>query len=326
MWQGYALFLHGTLIKKGDDPMSATMPAIGFIGLGLMGGRMAARLLEAGYSLTVYNRTRERALALAERGAAVASTPQELASMVDVVMLSLADDAALDEVMRGPHGVLVGLRPSGTVIDLSTVSPRHSRALALEVQARGGAMLDTPVSGSTPQAEQGTLNILVGGDEEAYRRSEPILAALGKQRFYLGPNGMGLVMKLTINAMLGLGVQALAEAIALGQAAGLEKYRLLDVLGQMSVVSPAQRSKLENARSGSYPPTFPLQHMDKDYGLIAELAMQAHVPLPATAAAHQMTKAAWALAGEQDFSAVIRLMEQLAGLPGGVVAGKTAVE
>jgi 3-hydroxyisobutyrate dehydrogenase-like beta-hydroxyacid dehydrogenase len=307
--------------QTGDHLMNQQTPTIGFIGLGLMGGRMAGRLLGAGYTLTVYNRTQERTLSLAERGATVARTPQELARTVDVVMLSLADDSALDEVMHSAQGILASLRPGATVIDLSTVSPRIARALALEVKVRGGAMLDTPVSGSTAQAEEGTLNILVGGDEDTYRRSEPNPDVLGKQRFYLGPNGMGLVMKLTINTILGLGVQALAEAIALGEGAGLAKDRLLDVLGQMAVVSPAQRSKLENARSESYPPTFPLQHMDKDYGLIAELAMQAHVPLPATAAAHQITKAARTEAGEEDFSAVIRLMEQLAGLDGGVPAG-----
>lgn len=303
--------------------MNAARPRIGFVGLGLMGSRMATRLLDAGYPLTVYNRSRERTVPLVERGAAAALDPEGLTRAVDVVMLSLADDAALDEVMRGRQGVLAGLHPGTTVLDLSTVSPRSSRALALEVLARGGAMLDTPVSGSTPLAEQGSLNILAGGDEEVYRRSEPILAVLGRH-FYLGPNGMGLVMKLAVNAMLGLGVQALAEAIALGEAGGLEKDRLLDVLGQMSVISPAQRPKLENARRESYSPTFPLQHMDKDYGLIAELAMQADVPLPATAAAHQMTKAALTPGVEEDFAVVIRLMERLAGVEERVVAGTPA--
>src|SRR5579872_6163335 len=161
----------------GEDATSMETK-IGFIGLGLMGSRMAARLLDAGYPLTVYNRTRERALPLAERGAEIAGSPQELAAKVDVVMLSLADDAALDEVMRGPRGVLAGLRSGATVADLSTVSPRHSQAIAREVKARGGAMLDTPVSGSTPQVEQGALNILIGGDEDVFRRVEAILAVL----------------------------------------------------------------------------------------------------------------------------------------------------
>jgi 3-hydroxyisobutyrate dehydrogenase-like beta-hydroxyacid dehydrogenase len=127
---------------------------------------------------------------------------------------------------------------------------------------------------------------------------------------------MGLVMKLVVNAMLGLGVQALAEAIALGEGAGLEKDRLLDALGQMVVVSPSQKSKLENARNDSYPAMFPLQHMDKDFGLIGELASQADVPMPATTAAHQMAKAAHAQGLEGDFSVVIHLMRQLAGLDG----------
>jgi 3-hydroxyisobutyrate dehydrogenase-like beta-hydroxyacid dehydrogenase len=294
--------------------MNQQRPTIGFIGLGLMGSRMATRLLEAGHALTVYNRTHEKTQPLADRGARVANTPQELATMVDVVMLSLANDAALEETMRGPQGVLSGLHAGATIIDLSTVSPQISRAIAVEVKARGGSMLDAPVSGSTPQAEQGTLIIMVGGDEDTYRRSQPILQVLGKQCFYLGPNGMGLVMKLVANAMLGLGVQALAEAIALGEGAGLERDRLLDVLGQMAVVSPSQKSKLENARNDSYPTTFPLQHMDKDFGLIGELASQADVPMPATTAAHQMSKAAHAEGLEGDFSVVIHLMRQLAGL------------
>ena len=294
--------------------MNQQTQTIGFIGMGLMGSRMATRLLEAGYPLTVYNRTREKTQPLADRGAKVANTPQELAKMAEVVLLSLADDAALEETMRGPQGVLAGLRAGATVIDLSTVSPRISRTLAVEVKARGGAMLDAPVSGSTPQAEQGSLNLLVGGDEDTYRRSQPILHVLGKQCFYLGPNGMGLVMKLVVNGMLGLGVQALAEAIALGEGAGLERDRLVEVLGQMAVVSPAQQAKLENARNDSYPTTFPLQHMDKDFGLIGELASQADVPMPATTAAHQMAKAAHAEGLEGDFSVVIHLMRQLAGL------------
>jgi 3-hydroxyisobutyrate dehydrogenase-like beta-hydroxyacid dehydrogenase len=304
--------------------MNQQTPAIGFIGLGLMGSRMATRLLEAGYPLTVHNRTREKTQSLAGRGAKVAGTPQELATKADVVMLSLTDDTALEQTMHGPQGVLAGVHAGLMVIDLSSVSPRISQTMALEVKARAGSMLDAPVSGSTPQAEQGTLNILVGGDEDTYRRAQSILGVLGKQCFYLGANGMGLVMKLVVNDMLGLGVQALAEAIALGEGAGLERNRLLDVLGQMSVVSLAQKSKLENARSNTYPTSFPLQHMDKDFALIAELAMQTHVPMPATAAAHQISKAAHAQGLEGDFSVIIRVMEQLAGIDReGVVTGFT---
>jgi len=300
--------------------MNTRTPTIGFIGLGLMGSRMASRLLDAGYPLTVYNRTREKAQPLARRGAQVAGTPMEAARAADVVMLSVTDDSALEEVMRGPDGVLAGAHDGVTVIDLSSVSPRVSRILAQEVKEKGGSMLDAPVSGSTPQAEQGALNILVGGDEDTYVRSQPILGLLGEQ-FYLGPNGMGLVMKLVVNTLLGVGVQALAEALALGEGAGLERDRCLEVLGQMAVVSPAQKSKLENFGNDSYPASFPLQHMDKDYALIAELATQRHVAMPATAAAHQMAKAARAQGLEEDFSVVIRVMERLAGIDRKSTAG-----
>jgi 3-hydroxyisobutyrate dehydrogenase-like beta-hydroxyacid dehydrogenase len=293
--------------------MNTDMPAVGFIGLGLMGSRMASRLQGAGYPLTVYNRTRERTEPFARRGGQVANIPAELARAVDVVMLSVTDDAALEGIMRGADGVLAGVHDGVTVIDLSSVSPAISRTLAKEVGEKGGSMLDAPVSGSTPQAEQGALNILVGGDEDTYRRCQPILKVLGEQ-FYLGPNGMGLVMKLVVNTLLGVGVQSLAEALVLGEGAGLERDRCLEVLGHMVVVSPAQKSKLENFRNDSYPTSFPLQHMDKDYGLIAELAAERHVAMPAAEAAHQMTKAARAQGLEEDFSVVIRVMERLAGI------------
>ncbi|HEX6511428.1 MAG TPA: NAD(P)-dependent oxidoreductase [Chloroflexota bacterium] len=288
-------------------------PAIGFIGLGHMGSRMAARLLDSGYALTVYNRTPLAAKPLVERGASASCSPLAVAKTSAVVLLSVADDAALENVMRGPRGVLAGLHEGAIVIDCSTVSPRVSRGIAQEVAARACAMLDAPVSGSTPQAEQGSLNILVGGDEYVYRRCRPIFDALGTS-YHLGPNGTGLVMKLVVNSLLGLGVQALAEAITLGQAAGLETNQFLEVLGRMAVISPAQLSKIENARTGHYPAAFPLQHMNKDYGLIAELATAAHVPMPAMAAARQMSLAAHAQGMGEDFSAVIHLMQQLAGL------------
>jgi 3-hydroxyisobutyrate dehydrogenase-like beta-hydroxyacid dehydrogenase len=247
--------------------------------------------------------------------------PQELASTSDVVLLSLANDEALKEVISGPGGVLAGLRARATVIDFSTISPHVSRDLASEVHAKGAAMLDAPVSGSTPQAEPGALNIMVGGDEDVYQRNRPIFAALGKS-FYLGPNGMGLVMKLVVNSLLGLGVQALAEAVSLGEAGGVDKDRLLDVLGEMVVLSPAQSSKFENIRTGHYPSAFPLEHMNKDYELIADLAWRVKVPMPATSAAQQMSRAALARGDEEDFSAVIGLMEQLAGGDGNHVAGR----
>lgn len=291
---------------------------IGFIGLGAMGSRMADRLLAAHHDVVVYNRTRQRAQPLEERGAKVAATPKELAADVDIVFSSLANDAALDQVMFGPDGALAGTRPGVVVVEMSTVNPRTSRRLHERASRQGVSVLDAPVSGSTAQAEQGQLVIFVGGEEDAFQKCGPILAVLGSKTFYLGPSGAGATMKLCVNTLLGLGVQALAEAIALGVKAGLPRERFLQVLGETAVVSPSQRSKLENARQEEYPAAFALRLMFKDFGLILEAAMELSVPMPATAAAVQIAAMEHArqLASntDEDFSVVVRAMERLAAV------------
>src|SRR5882672_1179057 len=290
----------------------------GFIGLGAMGGRMAGRLLEAQHDVVVYDRVREATRPLEQRGATVAAGSRQLAAGADIVFCSVTDDAALEQVMFGPDGALAGARSGTTVIDMSTVSPRMSRRLHDAARAKGVAVLDAPVSGSTPQAEQGQLVIFVGGEEDVYQESQPLLAVLGSKTLYMGPGGSGTTMKLCANTLLGLGVQALAEAFALGEKGGLSRQRLVDVLGETAVVSPSQKSKLENVRKDEYPAAFPLRLMFKDFGLIAETAMELSVPMPATAAAVQVAAAEHArqLAArtDDDFSVVVRTMERLAGV------------
>src|SRR6266704_224050 len=246
---------------------------VGFIGLGAMGSRMASRLLAAHHDVVVYNRTQERTRALERRGAAVAATTGRLAAGVDIVFSSVTNDAALEQVMFGPEGALAGTRSGAIVIEMSTVNPRTSRRLHEAARSKGISVLDAPVSGSTVQAEQGQLVIFVGGEEDVYRKCQSILAVLGSKTFYLGPSGAGATMKLCVNTLLGLGIQALAEAIALGVKAGL----------QTAVVSPSQKAKLENARKDEYPPAFALGLMLKDFRLIVESAMEWSVPTPATA-------------------------------------------
>jgi len=284
-----------------------------------MGGRMARRLLAAGYDLTVYNRTRERTRPLQESGAKVADTPGALAAGADVVLSSLTDDAALEEVLFRPDGALDSARPGTVFIEMSTVSPATSRRLHDAARAKGLAVLDAPVSGSTPQAEQGQLVIFVGGDEATYHACEPILAQLGREAVYMGPTGSGTAMKLCVNALLGLGLQALAEAIALGLRSGLPRGRFLAVLGDTAVLSRSQKSKLENARRGEYPASFPLRLMFKDFSLIEQEALALSVPIPLTAAAAQVTAAEHArqsaTGADEDFSAVIRTMQQMAAIP-----------
>ena len=291
---------------------------VGFIGLGAMGSRMASRLLAARHDVVVYNRTPERARPLEQRGAKVAATPRDLASGADIVFSSVANDAALEQVMLGPDGALAGTRAGAVVIEMSTVNPRTSRRLHEAARTKGVAVLDAPVSGSTVQAEQGQLVIFVGGEEDVYQKCQPILAALGSKTFYLGSSGAGATMKLCVNTLLGLGVQALAEAVALGVKAGLARERFLQVLGETAVVSPSQKSKLENVRREEYPAAFALGLMFKDFGLIQATALDLSVPMPATAAAVQVAAAEHArqLAAhtDEDFSVVVRAMERLAGV------------
>jgi 3-hydroxyisobutyrate dehydrogenase-like beta-hydroxyacid dehydrogenase len=170
------------------------------------------------------------------------------------------------------------------------------------------------VSGSVPQVEQGSLVIFVGGEQETYERCQPILDILGQTSFYMGPSGMGTTMKLVVNTLLGLGMQALAEAIALGEKAGLSKDVLLDVLGQTAVLTTGQKSKLANVKHGQYPTQFALSLQHKDLRLILSEADEVSVPMPATAAALQMYTAALAKGMDEDFSILIKFMEQLAGV------------
>ncbi|HEX2714050.1 MAG TPA: NAD(P)-dependent oxidoreductase, partial [Candidatus Acidoferrales bacterium] len=257
----------------------------------------------------------ERTKALAQRGATVAATPSRLAAGADLVFSSVANDAALEQVMFGPDGALAGARAGAVIIEMSTVKPASSRRLHDAARSKGIAVLDAPVSGSTQQAEQGQLVIFVGGEQDVYQKCQPLLEVLGSKTSYLGASGAGATMKLCVNTLLGLGVQALAEAIALGVKAGLPRERFLEVLGETLVVSPSQKAKLANARQNEYPPAFALRLMFKDFGLILETAIELSVAMPATAAAVQVAAAEHArqLAAQrdEDFSVVIRAMERL---------------
>jgi 3-hydroxyisobutyrate dehydrogenase-like beta-hydroxyacid dehydrogenase len=298
-----------------DTANARTRPRLGFIGMGGMGSRMAARLLAAGYDVTIYNRARERTQQLAERGATVAATPAELAADVDVVLSSLADDAAVDSVMTGLRGALAAARPGTIFIEMSTVSPATSRRLYEAGHRRELLVLDAPVSGTTAVAEQGQLIIFVGGEHAVYDRCKTILSVLGETSFYMGATGSGAMMKLCANTMLALGMQALAEAVTLGLKAGLPRERLLNALGNTAVVSPSQKSKFENVSKGVYPPAFPLRLMYKDLKLILQTAGDLLTAMPMTTVAEQvyvMEAARQVVAGrDEDFSSVVRATQQM---------------
>jgi len=289
-------------------------PSIGFIGMGHMGSHMVQRLLDAGYQVTVYDRTKEKAQELEHRGALVVQTPKELAANCQVVMACVTNDEAQQEVMFGPDGALAGVHAGSVIIDLSTVSPDASRRLFQAAKEQGVSMIDAAVSGSVPQVDQGSLVIFVGGEHQTYQQCKPILDVLGHNSFFMGASGMGTTMKLVVNTLLGLGMQALAEAIALGEKAGVEKGLLLDVLGQTAVLTPGQKSKLDNVKREQYPTNFALSLMHKDFSLVLSQAYDVSVSMPATAAAQQMYAAAMAKGMDADFSIMIQFMEELAGL------------
>ena len=285
---------------------------LGFIGIGNMGSRMAKRLLDHGYQLLAYNRSREAAEALVKYGATVADSIAELAAEADVILSSLPNDDAVKSVYTDAQGVFAHLRRGSAVIEMSTVLPATSRELYNLSRQAGVKCLDSPVSGSTPSAEEGTLTLFCGGDEELFQAAQPIFSSIAGQNFYLGGSGSGTAMKLVANTLLGVGMQAIAESIALGQKEGLDRHRLLEVLSHTAVIAPAHLGKLTRADAGDYSAQFAIRLMNKDFGLVLETAAAAKVPMPATAAAFQMNLAEFAEGKEEDFSAVIALMERLA--------------
>jgi len=276
-----------------------------------MGSRMAMRLAQAGYPLTVWNRDADKAKPLANAGAKVAHSALEAVPGAKIIVSMLADDAAARAVLLGDSGAIATLTQGQTLIEMSTLSPGLQREIGTQARARGAQCLDCPVSGSTPQAEQGQLVIFAGGEQPAFDTVKPILLQLGQAAHFMGPSGSGAIMKLVVNALLGIGIQAVAEGLALGEKAGLDRTVLIDTLAQTSVVTPAQKGKLENARQDTYAPNFPLRLLFKDYGLVADEARAHSVPMPTLAAAQQMCAVENARGEEEDMSAVIKLMRAL---------------
>jgi 3-hydroxyisobutyrate dehydrogenase-like beta-hydroxyacid dehydrogenase len=287
---------------------------VGFIGLGNMGSRIAQRLLDHGYQLWVFDMDPAKSAAVAAHGAVVAKSIGELARKVDVILSCLTNDEAVRSVYAGPEGVFAGARPGTAVLEMSTISPESSREIHRLGSKGGVEVLDVAISGSTPAAEQGLLTLLVGGKQELFRAAEPIFQATAKRYFLLGGAGSGTAMKLVVNTLLGVGMQAIAEAVVLGEKSGLDRERLLEVLSQTALIAPAHMGKLARAAINDYSPQFPLRLMNKDFQLILKEAAQEHVNMPATEAAFRVNSDELARDDEEDFSAVVRRMEEVAGI------------
>jgi 3-hydroxyisobutyrate dehydrogenase-like beta-hydroxyacid dehydrogenase len=290
---------------------------LGFIGIGYMGRPIAQRLLESGFKLTAYDRNRSKAEELIRYGGAVAESVAELSSSCDVVLSCLPSDEAVLGIYSGPSGVFANAHRGSLAIDLSTVNPLTSQELSRLGSEHGVEVLDVTMSGSTPVAEKGLLTLFGGGNKECFDGAESIFRVIAQKYFYLGPSGSGATMKLVVNTLLGIGMQAIAEAVALGEKANLDRNRLLDVLSQTAVVAPAHIGKLQRAITGDYSPQFPLRLMNKDFGLIFDLAAHVGARMPAADAAFEINARQSDGGVEQDFSAVILQMEKQAHLGNG---------
>jgi 3-hydroxyisobutyrate dehydrogenase-like beta-hydroxyacid dehydrogenase len=285
-------------------------PNVGLIGLGLMGAPMGLNLLKAGFPLTVWNRTASRAEPLAKQGAKVATTPREVAAQSDVLITIVSDPPALEGVLWGAGGALDGLRRGSIYIDSSTVTPDLARRAAAECATRGVDFLDAPVTGGTWGAEKGELVFMIGGDAGVLKRAQPVLDAVGKKFFLLGPNGAGQTVKLGMNLILAMQVDALAEALALVSTAGVEGQRLVEVLQSSMGRTALLDIKAPLMLKKEYPSSFPLRLMQKDLRLALELAREKGLTLPAAAAAFDTyTTVKNSSTDDPDYAAVARFWE-----------------
>lgn len=285
-----------------------TRAKIGLVGLGHMGGNIAARLLTAGYQVHGEARRREHAQHLVEEGLRWRDTPREVAEAVDVIFTSVPDDRVLEEVALGADGVLAGLSAGKVWVDLSTVSPRVSRQLARRARKQGAAMLDAPVSGSVPQVQSGTLTIMVGGDADAYRRVEPVLRELGTPT-RIGENGQGLALKLAINISLAVQMLAFAEGLVLAERDGVDRTIAVDVMTQSAIGSAMLKARAPLVLDLPEDAWFDVRLMHKDIQLALSMAGELDITLPSAEVADKALARAEELGyGRRDIAALYNVL------------------
>jgi 3-hydroxyisobutyrate dehydrogenase-like beta-hydroxyacid dehydrogenase len=290
---------------------TATRPTIGVVGLGHMGGAMAARLLAAGYPVHGTNRTRRRAEELIAHGLQWHDTPRGVAEAADIVVTSLPDDDTLRAAASGPEGVLSGLRAGTAWLEMSTVSPAVSQELAARVRTTGAALLDAPVSGSVPQVRAGTLTIMVGGDADAYDRVEPVLRELGTPT-HVGSNGQGLVLKLAINISLAVQMLAFAEGLLLAAQSGIDRELALEVMANSPIGSPMLKARAPLVLDLPDQAWFTLALVQKDVELARDVAGRLGAPLPTADRADEVLRVARVLGYEnRDLAALFQLLEEM---------------
>jgi 3-hydroxyisobutyrate dehydrogenase-like beta-hydroxyacid dehydrogenase len=288
---------------------------VGFVGLGMMGSPMSKNLLKAGYELTVWNRTTSKMKEIVTSGARPATSAKEVAEKSEVTITMLTGSMDSEEVILGEKGILEGMRPGAVVIDMSTISPETSKRIAFEVTRKGCKMLDAPVGGTVGVAANAALTIQVGGDKEVFETHRDILAAMGKNIFHIGRNGMGCYVKLVANAIMGTNMAVLAEAMCLGAKAGISADLMLEVLKNSGSSSRMLEIRGPNIVKGEYKAQFMLKLLFKDLGIILDTAAGDSVPLPIVGLARQIYAQAMVDGkGDQDFSAIAATAEKLSGV------------
>ncbi|HEY4051402.1 MAG TPA: NAD(P)-dependent oxidoreductase [Acidobacteriaceae bacterium] len=277
---------------------------MGFIGLGLMGSRLTRRLHSAGWNVRAWNRSSEPADVLSHEGIAIAASVAKLVADSDVILSSLTDDAAVRSVYFEKDGVFSIAKPGTIILEMSTISPELSRLLHQKASTRGVRFLDLAISGSTPAVEAGTITLLAGGDQETFEQCVPIYESIAKQWFLIGPGSSGILMKLVVNLLLGVDMQAIAEAVSLGEHLQIDRNVLLDVLSKTAVIPPAFVGKFQKIRNGDYSPEFPLRLMSKDMDLVMNAARASGADLPAATVAHSVLASNVSANGDLDLAAI----------------------
>jgi 3-hydroxyisobutyrate dehydrogenase-like beta-hydroxyacid dehydrogenase len=287
---------------------------IAFIGLGIMGSRQAANLRRAGHELTVYNRTREKARAwAAEHDAVVADTPREAAAGAGTVITMVVDGAQVQAMLFGENGAVAGALPGTLFIDCSTIAPADARRIGAALRDRGHGFVDAPVTGSAPKAQDGTLTIMTGGSDADMARARPLLEAMGRMIVHAGEVGQGQAVKVISNSVSAVNCATLAQALVVGRRAGVDLEALVEVMGAGSAASTMLELKARPMLEHDFSPLFKLEHMLKDIALCLEEARSVGAPFPFAALAGELYSAGVGRGlGEQDFAAVLEVLEGLA--------------
>ena len=297
------------------------MAELGYVGLGVMGSSVTRRLLDAGHTLHVWNRTREKAEPLLEAGAQWADSPREVAERAEIVFTMVTNTAAVRAVFEGEDGILAGLTPGKIYVDMSTASPANSRALAEQVDAAGAQMLDSPVSGTSITVDQGKASLMVGGPADAFERAKPILEAIGPKVFHMGDNGTAVALKIAINLSLAVQMLAFSEGVLLAEKSGIDRERVVEAMLASVIASPmvVYRGPLVLGHPDEV--WFDCHMMQKDMNLALEMGRELEVPLPTTAITNEFLTAANGMGvGEKDFAVIFDVLASMSGVKTEVVA------